>query len=91
MHASAFGGCGVRDVTMDVVCCIGFVRGLCYATSASFGCAPSRLGTGLALFPRAHTCFNRIDLPSYSDPRELKLYLESVLTMDMDQVAFGLE
>jgi hypothetical protein len=33
-------------------------------------------------FPRAHTCFNRIDLPMYETKDELKEKLDAVIQMD---------
>jgi hypothetical protein len=36
------------------------------------------------LFPRAHTCFNRIDLPLYSSADELKEHLVAVIEMDIE-------
>ncbi|KAJ0399090.1 hypothetical protein P43SY_006068 [Pythium insidiosum] len=42
-----------------------------------------------ALFPKAHTCFNRIDLPLYRDRDELDTYLSMVCEMEI--LGFGLE
>jgi E3 ubiquitin ligase SMURF1/2 len=42
-----------------------------------------------ALFPKAHTCFNRIDLPMYSSMEELERYLTIVSQMEI--LGFGLE
>eukprot|EP01066_Platyproteum_vivax_P009807 Platyproteum_vivax@DN4344_c0_g1_i1.p1 len=42
-----------------------------------------------APFPRAHTCFNRLDLPLYKTKAELKLYLTQAVQMDV--TGFGLE
>uniref|UniRef100_A0A7S4II14 HECT-type E3 ubiquitin transferase n=1 Tax=Odontella aurita TaxID=265563 RepID=A0A7S4II14_9STRA len=36
---------------------------------------------GVCLYPRAHTCFNRIDLPMYEEKQELKEKLELAVTM----------
>lgn len=36
---------------------------------------------GVCLYPRAHTCFNRIDLPMYETKAELKEKLELAVTM----------
>ena len=36
---------------------------------------------GSCLYPRAHTCFNRIDLPMYDDKADLKQKLELAVTM----------
>ena len=41
-----------------------------------------------SMFPRAHTCFNRIDLPLYRT-RELNEYLSKVIQMEL--TGFGLE
>jgi hypothetical protein len=35
------------------------------------------------LFPKAHTCFNRIDLPLYDSQAELEQYLGIVVHMDV--------
>ncbi|TMW56017.1 hypothetical protein Poli38472_008665 [Pythium oligandrum] len=42
-----------------------------------------------SLFPKAHTCFNRIDLPLYRDREELETYLSIVFEMEI--LGFGLE
>mmetsp|Transcript_15666 Transcript_15666/g.47725 ORF Transcript_15666/g.47725 Transcript_15666/m.47725 type:complete len:89 (-) Transcript_15666:286-552(-) len=34
-------------------------------------------------YPRAHTCFNRLDLPAYEQRRELELYLSCAVNMDV--------
>ena len=36
---------------------------------------------GSCLYPRAHTCFNRIDLPMYDDKADRKQKLELAVTM----------
>ncbi|RLN27049.1 hypothetical protein BBJ28_00008212 [Nothophytophthora sp. Chile5] len=41
------------------------------------------------LFPKAHTCFNRLDLPMYRDMEELETYLTMVSQMEI--FGFGLE
>ncbi|KAG2787049.1 hypothetical protein Pcac1_g3955 [Phytophthora cactorum] len=41
------------------------------------------------LFPKAHTCFNRLDLPMYRDMEELETYLTMVSQMEV--FGFGLE
>ncbi|KAI9986541.1 hypothetical protein PInf_025491 [Phytophthora infestans] len=41
------------------------------------------------LFPKAHTCFNRLDLPMYRDMEELETYLTMV--SQMETFGFGLE
>lgn len=41
------------------------------------------------LFPKAHTCFNRIDLPMYQSMEELERYLTMVSQMEI--LGFGLE
>ncbi|GLD94167.1 hypothetical protein PINS_up002778 [Pythium insidiosum] len=43
----------------------------------------------LGLCPRAHTCFNRIDLPLYADKEELETYLTLVIQMEI--TGFGFE
>jgi hypothetical protein len=35
-----------------------------------------------SIFPRAHTCFNRIDLPLYDSKKELKKYLTLAIQME---------
>lgn len=35
-----------------------------------------------SIFPRAHTCFNRIDLPLYDNKKELKKYLTLAIQME---------
>ncbi|CAI5701123.1 unnamed protein product [Peronospora effusa] len=48
------------------------------------------LGTPpLGMCPRAHTCFNRIDLPVYETKEDLKLYLSLVIQMEI--TGFGFE
>jgi hypothetical protein len=42
-----------------------------------------------SIFPRAHTCFNRIDLPLYDDKKELKKYL--TLAVQMECTGFDIE
>lgn len=39
--------------------------------------------------PRAHTCFNRIDLPVYANKMELKKYL--TLALSMESIGFSIE
>lgn len=48
-------------------------------------------GSGLehGLFPRAHTCFNRIDLPMYSSKEDLKQYL--VLAIQLECTGFDID
>jgi hypothetical protein len=41
------------------------------------------------MFPRAHTCFNRIDLPNYPNKKELYERLKTAVTMC--SVGFGIE
>ena len=36
-----------------------------------------------SLYPRAHTCFNKIDLPMYKSPAELEAYLSVVANMEV--------
>ena len=40
-------------------------------------------------FPRAHTCFNRLDLPLYETEEELRLCLDGAIQMEC--FGFGLE
>ncbi|CAH0522314.1 unnamed protein product [Peronospora belbahrii] len=48
------------------------------------------LGTPpLGMCPRAHTCFNRIDLPVYETKEDLKSYLSLVIQMEI--TGFGFE
>mmetsp|Transcript_100933 Transcript_100933/g.289747 ORF Transcript_100933/g.289747 Transcript_100933/m.289747 type:complete len:140 (-) Transcript_100933:887-1306(-) len=48
----------------------------------------SRLSTinsiskSVSIFPRAHTCFNRIDLPLYDSKKELKKFLTMAIQME---------
>eukprot|EP00600_Ochromonadales_sp_CCMP1393_P014507 CAMPEP_0175000774 /NCGR_PEP_ID=MMETSP0005-20121125/2777_1 /TAXON_ID=420556 /ORGANISM="Ochromonas sp., Strain CCMP1393" /LENGTH=985 /DNA_ID=CAMNT_0016255611 /DNA_START=378 /DNA_END=3336 /DNA_ORIENTATION=+ len=35
-----------------------------------------------SIYPRAHTCFNKLDLPMYSNQRELDAYLSVVISME---------
>eukprot|EP00537_Pseudo-nitzschia_pungens_P013973 CAMPEP_0172383768 /NCGR_PEP_ID=MMETSP1061-20121228/1579_1 /TAXON_ID=37318 /ORGANISM="Pseudo-nitzschia pungens, Strain cf. pungens" /LENGTH=972 /DNA_ID=CAMNT_0013112101 /DNA_START=55 /DNA_END=2973 /DNA_ORIENTATION=+ len=41
------------------------------------------------VFPKAHTCFNRIDLPDYNSKQELERYLGQAVSMSY--VGFGME
>ncbi|TMW55998.1 hypothetical protein Poli38472_008646 [Pythium oligandrum] len=41
------------------------------------------------LFPKAHTCFNRLDLPAYSSKEEMAMYLK--LIVEMDITGFSIE
>ena len=41
------------------------------------------------VYPRAHTCFNRIDLPNYSSKKELYEKLKQAITMSA--VGFDME
>lgn len=41
------------------------------------------------LFPKSHTCFNRIDLPMYSSKKELEEYL--TMAINMECTGFGIE
>eukprot|EP00599_Poterioochromonas_sp_BG-1_P002604 CAMPEP_0173135958 /NCGR_PEP_ID=MMETSP1105-20130129/2196_1 /TAXON_ID=2985 /ORGANISM="Ochromonas sp., Strain BG-1" /LENGTH=704 /DNA_ID=CAMNT_0014048045 /DNA_START=280 /DNA_END=2394 /DNA_ORIENTATION=- len=41
------------------------------------------------VFPRAHTCFNRIDMPIYKSKAELQKYL--VMAISMESTGFGIE
>lgn len=34
------------------------------------------------MYPRAHTCFNKLDLPLYENQRELDAYLSVVISME---------
>lgn len=44
---------------------------------------------GTYMFPRSHTCFNRIDLPNYPSRKELYERLKTAVTMSA--VGFGIE
>mmetsp|Transcript_79134 Transcript_79134/g.154748 ORF Transcript_79134/g.154748 Transcript_79134/m.154748 type:complete len:1111 (-) Transcript_79134:122-3454(-) len=46
---------------------------------------------GAALLPRAHTCFNRLDLPLYKSKEELGRVLSAVISFDAALTGFGLE
>jgi len=41
------------------------------------------------VFPRAHTCFNRIDLPMYKSKAELQKYL--TMAINIESSGFGIE
>jgi E3 ubiquitin-protein ligase NEDD4 len=41
------------------------------------------------IFPRAHTCFNRIDMPIYKTKQELQKYL--TMAISMESTGFGIE
>jgi hypothetical protein len=43
-----------------------------------------------SLYPKAHTCFNRLELPMYETKEETELYLKAVIHADTDG-QFGLE
>jgi hypothetical protein len=69
-----------------------FVTGTSGVPSRGFGVLQSNQGTirkftinGLrvqdCLYPRAHTCFNRIDLPTYDSKEDLKEKLKLAVTM----------
>jgi len=45
--------------------------------------------TSLFLYPRAHTCFNRIDLPNYSSKKEMYNKLKTAITLS--GVGFDME
>jgi hypothetical protein len=36
-----------------------------------------------SLYPRAHTCFNKLDLPLYDSEAELDAYLSVVINMEI--------
>ncbi len=42
-----------------------------------------------SIFPRAHTCFNRIDLPMYKKKEDLKKYL--TLAVQMEATGFDID
>ena len=42
-------------------------------------------------YPRGHTCFNRLDVPAYPSMEEMKLCVEAVLNIDVENLRFGLE
>lgn len=35
-----------------------------------------------SIVPRAHTCFNKLDLPMYDNQKELEAYLSIVVNME---------
>ena len=35
------------------------------------------------LYPKAHTCFNRMDIPMYTSKAELETYLSLVINMEI--------
>ena len=37
----------------------------------------------VSLYPRAHTCFNKLDLPLYKSPGELEAYISVVCNMEV--------
>lgn len=43
----------------------------------------------LKVFPKAHTCFNRIDMPLYKNKTELQKWL--VMAISMESTGFGIE
>ena len=49
----------------------------------------SRADKAKFIFPLAHTCFNRIDLPNYGSKEEMRKYLTLVISMEITE--FGLE
>lgn len=40
------------------------------------------IAKSVSIFPRAHTCFNRIDLPIYESKKELKKFLTMAIQME---------
>ena len=42
-------------------------------------------------FPRAHTCFNRLDLPCYESSEEMATCLEAAISADMNAMEISLE
>lgn len=40
------------------------------------------ISKSVSIFPRAHTCFNRIDLPLYDSKKELKKFLTMAIQME---------
>ncbi|KAL4434917.1 hypothetical protein ABPG74_021256 [Tetrahymena malaccensis] len=41
-------------------------------------------------YPKAHTCFNRLELPEYSNLENLRTYMKAIVNNDLDGV-YGLE
>ena len=41
------------------------------------------------VFPRAHTCFNRLDMPIYKSKEEMKKYMS--LAVEMEGFGFAIE
>mmetsp|Transcript_12724 Transcript_12724/g.16608 ORF Transcript_12724/g.16608 Transcript_12724/m.16608 type:complete len:804 (+) Transcript_12724:296-2707(+) len=49
------------------------------------------IGTDVSFFPRAHTCFNRLDLPIYKSREELSEKLILLTQMDSSDFRFDME
>ena len=47
------------------------------------------LDKNLKVFPKAHTCFNRIDLPTYKSKAELNKFVS--MAINMESTGFGVE
>lgn len=43
----------------------------------------------VSVFPRAHTCFNRIDLPIYASKADLQKYV--TMAISMESTGFDIE
>jgi hypothetical protein len=39
--------------------------------------------TAVSMYPRAHTCFNRIDLPLYASKADMETFLSVVINMEV--------
>jgi hypothetical protein len=76
-----------------------FVTGTSGVPIQGFGCLQGNDGSvrrftlhgdkNVKVFPRAHTCFNRIDMPIYKSKAELQKYL--VMAISMESTGFGIE
>ena len=44
-----------------------------------------------SLYPRAHTCFNKLDLPLYDSQAELEAYLSVVVNAEISGMGFNME
>ena len=53
---------------------------------APFTLAP--IDVELSIFPRSHTCFNRLELPMYFSKEDLEKYITTAIQMEL---TFGLE
>lgn len=47
--------------------------------------------TGSSRFPKAHTCFNRLDMPNYPNAKEMETVFEGIVAADLAEIGFSLE